>query len=112
MDIVLGIILLVAAVFLIAAILLQDGKAQVSGAVAGAAADTFFGKNKGSTMDKMLSKITTIVAICFCLIVVAMYVFQEDTDFSNMISAEIGGTSVETVEGDTEAADVIETVEE
>lgn len=106
MDIVLGIILLVAAIFLIVAVLMQNGKAHnLSGTIAGGA-ETFFGKNKGSTMDKMLSKVTSVVAIAFCLIVVAMYVFQKDTDYSGLISgSELDpNATVEVVDG-TDAAD-------
>ncbi len=111
MDIALGIILLIAALFLIVAVLMQNGKSHnVSGVITGGA-ETFFGKNKGSTMDKMLSKATSIVAIVFCLLVVAMYVFQEDTDYSSLIQGSTvdDSTVVETVdtsaEGETTAAD-------
>lgn len=100
MDIVLGIILLIAAVFLIVSVLMQNGKSHnLSGAIAGGA-ETFFGKNKGSTVDKMLSKVTSIVAIVFCLIVVAMYVFQEDTDYSSIINTP-DTSAVEDTAGDT-----------
>ena len=77
MTIALGIILIVASVFLIIAVLLQSGKRnnRLSGAIAGGA-ETFFGKEKASTMDKMLSKVTTIVAIVFAVLVVVMYMIQ------------------------------------
>ena len=74
MNIVLGIILLVAAVFLIVAVLMQSGKSHnLSGSIAGGA-ETFFGKTKGNSMDKLLSKLTIVFAIVFAVIVVAMYV--------------------------------------
>ena len=93
MEIVLGILLLIAAVFLIVAVLMQDGKDhRLSGTIAGGA-ETFFGKNKGSTMDKMLSKVTSIVAVVFCLVVVAMYIFQPTTDLSGVISSSGVDTS-------------------
>ena len=94
MDIVLGIILLIAAVFLIVSVLMQNGKShELSGAIVGGA-ETFFGKNKGATVDKVLSKVTSVVAIVFCLIVVAMYIFQEDVDYSNIISNPSTETTV------------------
>lgn len=78
-DGVLGIILLVAAVFLIVAVLMQSGKShRLSGTIAGGA-DTFFGKTKGKTIDRMLSKITAVVAVIFALLVIAVYVIQDDT---------------------------------
>ena len=74
---VLGVILLVFALFLIVSVLMQHGKAKnISGAIAGGA-ETFFGKTKGSTIDKMLSKITTVVAIIFVIIVVVVYIMQD-----------------------------------
>jgi preprotein translocase subunit SecG len=74
---VLGVILLVFALFLIVSVLMQHGKAKnISGAIAGGA-ETFFGKTKGSTIDKMLSKVTTVVAIIFVLIVIVVYIMQD-----------------------------------
>lgn len=46
-------------------VLLQSAKsAGLSGSIAGGA-ETFFGKNKGRTLDALLSKYTTFVAIAF-----------------------------------------------
>lgn len=75
MELVFGIVLLVMAVFLIVAVLMQSGKdKKLSGTIAGGA-ETFFGKSKASQMEKTMSLITTIVAIVFVLVVVAMFVF-------------------------------------
>ncbi|MBR7184179.1 MAG: preprotein translocase subunit SecG [Clostridia bacterium] len=73
-EIILGIVLLLMAIFLVVAILMQSGKdKRLSGTIAGGA-ETFFGKAKASTMDKMLSKVTTIVAIIFAVLVLVMYI--------------------------------------
>lgn len=73
-EIVFGILLLVMAVFLVIAVLLQSGKDKsLSGSIAGGA-ETFFGKTKGSTWDKILAKLTTVVAIVFIVVVIAMYI--------------------------------------
>ncbi len=73
-ELTLGIILIVMAVFLVVAVLLQQGKdKKLSGSIAGGA-ETFFGKSKGSSWDKILSVATTVVAILFAILVVAMYV--------------------------------------
>lgn len=78
MEIVMGIILLVAAVFLVIAVLMQSGKSHnLSGSIAGGA-ETFFGKTKGKAIDKMLSKLTTIVAVAFAVMVIVVYVIQPD----------------------------------
>ena len=75
MKLVFGIVLLVMSIFLIVAVLMQSGKdKKLSGTIAGGA-ETFFGKSKANKMDKTLSLVTTIVAVVFALVVVAMYVF-------------------------------------
>lgn len=75
-EIIFGIILIVAAVFLIFAVLMQSGKSKkLSGTIAGGA-ETFFGKTKGKAWDKILSRLTTIIAICFVVIVVVLYCIQ------------------------------------
>ena len=80
MNTVISIILLVAAVFLIVAVLMQSGKAHnLSGSIAGGA-DTFFGKTKGKTIDKMLSKVTTVVAILFAILVLVVYIIQPESN--------------------------------
>lgn len=72
-EIIIGIVLLIMAIFLVAAILMQSGKdKRLSGTIAGGA-ETFFGKTKASTMDKMLSKVTTVVAIVFAVLVLVLY---------------------------------------
>ena len=75
MEIVLGILLLVAAVFLVVSILMQDSKDhRLSGTIAGGA-ETFFGKSSADKWDKKLSILTTVVAVIFVLVVIAMYIF-------------------------------------
>ena len=79
MELVFGIILLIAAVFLVVAVLLQHGKSYgLSGTISGGA-ETFFGKTKGQTLDNILSKVTSIVAVCFCALVIVMYMLQPST---------------------------------
>lgn len=86
-DIVLGIVLIVASLFLIIAVLMQHGKAHnLSGTIAGGA-ETFFGKTKGKSIDKKLSAITTVIAVIFVLIVLAVYLMQDTTDTSGIDSS-------------------------
>lgn len=79
MNIFLGILLLLAALFLIVAVLLQNGKSKGTGVVTGGA-ETFFGKTKGKSIDKKLSLLTTIVAVVFVLLVIIVFVTQDYTD--------------------------------
>ncbi|HHV97674.1 MAG TPA: preprotein translocase subunit SecG [Clostridiaceae bacterium] len=58
---------------MIVIVLLQSAKSSgMSGTIAGGA-ETFFGKNKGRTIDAMLSKYTTFAAIAFIVISVVLY---------------------------------------
>lgn len=109
-DIVFAIILLVAAVFLTIAVLMQSGKSHnLSGTIAGGA-DTFFGKTKGKTIDMVLSKLTTVVAIVFALLVIVVYVIQDDNVVTkdNYIDDYINSID-ETAAETTAAEDIAET---
>ena len=75
LEIILGIALMVLAVALVVLVLMQQGKdKKLSGAIAGGA-DNFFGKSKGNDYNKVLSAATTVIAIVFVGLVVAMYLF-------------------------------------
>ena len=74
-EIVFGAVLLVFAVFLVIAVLLQQGKSHNLGTIAGGA-ETFFGKEKGRTIDKVLSTVTTIVSVVFVVVVVVLFILQ------------------------------------
>ena len=64
-EILLGAILIVTSIALVAIVLMQEGRSDgLSGAIAGGA-ETFFGKNKGRTMEEKLVKITKILPILF-----------------------------------------------
>ena len=80
-----GLLLLMGA-FLIVAVLMQHGKDHgLSGTIAGGA-ETFFGKDKGTRVDRMLGKLTTIVGVVFVLVVIVVYVVQPDysSDYANV----------------------------
>lgn len=115
----LGILLLVMAVFLVIAVLMQSGKSKrLSGSIAGGA-ETFFGKTKGRTIDALLSKITTVVAILFVLVVIIVYIafgtnveeYTQPQINNNIVTPEIeiidDGTG-EAVEGETTEGEVVE----
>lgn len=106
MDIVIGIILIISAVFLVIAVLLQAGKDKgLSGAISGSASDTYYGKNKGSSRDKILSKITTVISVVFVALVLVSFVIQDDTDLDKikdqLTATEAPATSTETKDDGT-----------
>ena len=115
MEVVFGIILIVASLFLIVAVLMQSGKSGkgLSGAIAGGA-ETFFGKSKADTLDKKLSKLTTIVAIVFAVLVIVMYLVQDTTNYAEYVNPTAGidltdftaeGEGAETAEGEIETGE-------
>ena len=72
MQNVLIVIHVIISIILVAIVLMQHGKQQgLSGAIAGGA-ETFFGKNKGRTVDAMLKKFTSVVAALFIISSVAL----------------------------------------
>jgi preprotein translocase subunit SecG len=75
-NLIVGIVLLVAALFLIVAVLIQSGKSKGAGAVTGGSSETYFGKNKGKGIDKKLAILTGIVAVIFVLVVLFAYISQ------------------------------------
>lgn len=114
MDIVFGIILLIAAVFLVVAVLMQSGKSHnLSGSIAGGA-ETFFGKTKGKAIDKILSKVTTVVAIVFVLLTIIVYVIQpnEYLDTDKWFNENFQSESVNNVDAETTTAEVDEVSDE
>ena len=67
----LSIIEVLACLFLIVTILLQHGKSQGLGSIAGGM-DTFFSNNKSRGIDAILSKITTIIAFLFVALAIVL----------------------------------------
>lgn len=108
-ELVIGIILLVFSVFLVVAVLMQEGKSHnLSGTIAGGA-DTFFGKNKGQAVSKKLSVVTSIVAVVFVLLVCTVYVVNaenksDNQSFWEMIAGDDDEAEAEVTEAVTEAA--------
>ncbi len=68
---ILTILFVIDCIALTVVVLMQEGKSQGLGAIAGAA-DTYWGKNKGRSMEGGLVKATTIMGILFFVISVAL----------------------------------------
>ena len=68
---VLAIVIILLSVAITVLVMLQESKQEgLSGAIAGAA-DSFFGKNKGRTLEARLAKITRYLAIVFFVLAFA-----------------------------------------
>ena len=69
--------LLILGVVLVVAVLMQHGKSYgLSGTIAGGA-ETFFGKENGKKVDKVLSRATTIIGALFMVLSLLAFVLQE-----------------------------------
>ena len=74
MELALGIILIVLSVALTVMVLFQSSKdSHLSGTIAGGA-ETFFGKTKGTSIDKLLSKLTIVVSALVVILTVALVI--------------------------------------
>ena len=72
-QIIVSIFHIVFSLSIIVIVLLQSGKMEgISGVIAGGA-ETFFGKNKGRTIDAMLSKYTSAAAILFLVTSIVLF---------------------------------------
>ena len=68
---VLTIIFVIDCIALTVVVLMQEGKSQGLGAIAGAA-DTYWGKNKGRSMEGGLVKATTVMGVLFFVLAVVL----------------------------------------
>ena len=71
LRITLTIIFILVCIALVILVLMQEGKTAGLGTISGAA-ETYWGKNKGRSMESKLVKITTGLAIAFMLLVVIL----------------------------------------
>ena len=68
---ILTILFVIDCIALTVVVLMQEGKSQGLGAIAGAA-DTYWGKNKGRSMEGGLVKATTVMGILFFVLAVVL----------------------------------------
>ena len=70
-------ILLVCALAIVVAVVLQKSNEGLSGTIAGGS-ETYYGKDKSAKKGKLLFKISLIACIVFAVAVLAVYVLQPD----------------------------------
>ncbi|MBQ8288177.1 MAG: preprotein translocase subunit SecG [Clostridia bacterium] len=79
LSVILGVLLILVAIAIIGAVLLQSSKnARQSGVVSGGA-EAFFGKSKGKAIDRKLNRITLILCLVFAALVITMYIVQPES---------------------------------
>ena len=72
---VLAIVIILVAIAIIALVVLQESKQQGLGAISGAA-DSFFGKNKGKSIEAKMKKWTWICLAILVVFSIAFYILQ------------------------------------
>ncbi len=70
-KIIVTIVFIIVCIALAGLVLMQEGKSAGLGSIAGAA-ETYWGKNKGRSMEGMLVKITTVLAILFMVLSIVL----------------------------------------
>lgn len=70
-KLILEVIFIIVCIALTVIILMQEGKSAGLGAIAGAA-DTYWGKNKGRSMEGALVKFTKFLGIAFMLLAIVL----------------------------------------
>ena len=71
LNTILTVVFIILSVVITVVILMQEGKSAGLGAIAGAA-DTYWGKNKGRSMEGMLVKITRACVVLFLVIAMVL----------------------------------------
>lgn len=70
--IILAVVDVMICIAMIALVIMQEGNSQGLGSIGGAA-DTFFGKNKGRSIDSVFKKITTALGVVFAVVTVVLF---------------------------------------
>ena len=72
-EIILNILMIIAALVMIVTVLMQDSESDGMGALTGGS-ETFFGKNKNNTLEGKLSNATKISSIAFVVLAIVMLI--------------------------------------
>ena len=102
-EIILGVLLLIASIVLVVVIILQEGNQQGIGVVSGGA-DTFFSKNKARSYDAFLARATKWFAVGFVAVVLALNIIAYFAKPVETANAAEDTTSVTEVAEDTDKA--------
>ena len=77
LEIILTVVQVIASLALIVVIMLQSGKESgLTSALVGGTADTYMGKNKGASLDKMLASATKWIALVWGVLTVVLCILN------------------------------------
>ena len=80
-EIILLCVLLVCALIITGAVVLQKSNEGLSGTIAGGS-ETYYGKDKSNQTGKKLFKITLVASLIFAVAVLAVYIIQPDYSYT------------------------------
>ena len=66
------IVFIVVCVALSALVLMQEGKADGLGAISGSTSDTYWSKNKGRSMEGVMTKLTAVLSAAFVVLALVL----------------------------------------
>lgn len=72
MTVVLAVLDVLLCIAMVVLVIMQEGNSQGLGTIGGGA-ETFFGKNKGRSIDVVFKRITTVLAIVFIIVTIVLY---------------------------------------
>lgn len=74
LKVIVNVLHIIFSITIVVLVLMQSAKSEgLSGSIAGGA-ETFFGKNKGKTLDALLGKFTSFVAIAFLITSIVLFI--------------------------------------
>ena len=109
-EIISAIVLIIACVFIVIVVLINDTKSGMSQAISGASSDSFYQKNSGRTKEAKLNRAMVAATVIFFVLAFAVNIInvhfgKPDTDDTNNAQNNIG-VSTSTAEAGTLEADI------
>ncbi len=93
-EIISAFLLIIACVFVIAVVLMQESKQGMSNVITGGSSDNYYQKNSGRTREAKLSRATKVAAVAIFVIALAV----------NVISVYFGGSDEAEIQFNTDTA--------
>ena len=106
-EIISAIVLVIACIFIILVVLMQDTKQGMSQTIAGGSADNYYQRNQGRSNEAKLNKLTKIAAIIFFVVALAVnFVVMYSGNFASLNnSSNTSSTSSAVTSTESETSD-------
>lgn len=110
LEIIMAIVLIIACVFIVVVVLMQETKTHMSQTISGSSSDNFYQKNSGRTKEAMLNKATIAAAVTFFVLALAVNIINlhfgsTDSGTSSTTSDSVV-SQVEDAESDAASDDI------